>query len=165
MTLTPWRNKQKKRDLPVPRAEYPLQQLRGEMERIFSRFSRGWGDLWEEPFSGMEKWVPFMDIAESEKEVTVKAEVPGVDPKNLDVSLSGNLLTISGEKKESNERKDETCYRSECYAGSFNRSIKLPASVDPEKIKAEYANGILTIAFKKLKADKIRHIKVKEIEL
>ena len=165
MSLIPWRNKQRKRDLPATRAESPLDPIRMEIDRIFDRVSRGWGGVWDEPFFGTEGWAPSVDISESEKDVTIKAELPGVDPNELNVSISGDLLTLSGEKKESRETKEKSVHRSECYIGTFQRSIRLPVSVDPEKVSAEYANGVLTVTFKKSNVEKPKRIAVKDKEL
>ncbi|HEY3244382.1 MAG TPA: Hsp20/alpha crystallin family protein [Phycisphaerae bacterium] len=102
-----------------------------------------------------------LDVKDSESEVIVKAEIPGVDAKNVDISLSGNVLTISGQKEELKEEKGEDYFVSERNFGSFRRSLELPQTVDPEKITAEQDNGVLTVKIGKLKIAKPRRIPVK----
>lgn len=118
-----------------------------EMERFFDRFlSDPW---WGSEFLSAQSWAPPLDVTETEKEVVVRTEVPGVKPDDLDVSVSGDLLTISGEKQESREHEAENAYHSERYFGSFRRSFRLPSSVDQDKVSASYENGVLTISLTK----------------
>ena len=85
-------------------------------------------------------------MAEDEKELTVRAELPGIDPKDLDVSVVDNHLVLSGEKKESSETKEKGVYHSETRYGSFRRTLPLPEGVDTEHVDAQYTNGVLTLA-------------------
>ena len=158
MALIPWRSKRKD----TGRQESsPLAALRTEVDRLFDSFFRDpWGTV--EGRLGLERpWHPAVDVAESEEEVTVRVEIPGVQPENLNVSLMGNQLTLSGEKRESTEKKDETCYQSETRYGSFRRSVTLPESVDPEHVEADYAHGVVTIRLKKARKTPPRRIEVK----
>ena len=103
MSLIHWRNKQHDG---IPGESAPLANLRNEMDRLFDSFIREpFGMLDWPAFMGGEKWWPAVDVAESDKEVIVRAEIPGIDPKELDVTVTGNQLVISGEKKESNREK------------------------------------------------------------
>ena len=86
-----------------------------------------------------------MDVAETPEKVTVKAEVPGLDPKEIDISLVGDLLTIKGEKKSEREEKKENYHLVERSYGSFSRALRLPAAVDVDQIDAKYDQGVLTI--------------------
>jgi HSP20 family protein len=158
MNLIPWKNKQRSENSGEPTS---LLALRHEMDRLFDAFIR-------EPFGALDwswwpqgKWMPAVDIAESENDVTVRAELPGMDPKDLDVHLVGNQLTLAGEKKDASEEHGENYYHSETHYGSFRRSITLPEGIDTEKVEADYANGILTLRMKKTKPTTAKKIEVK----
>ncbi len=157
MSLIPWRNKRE-----APGGELsPMVALRSEIDRLFDSFVR-------EPFGALDwpswaggKWSPAIDVAESDKEVTVRAELPGIDPKDLDVTVAGGQLTISGEKKESNETKDKGVYHSETRYGSFHRTVPLPDGVDTEHVDAQYAHGVLTLRLAKTPQAATKRIEVK----
>jgi HSP20 family protein len=158
MSLIPWRGKregQQQGELP------PLMTLRNEMDRLFDSFVR-------EPFGAMDwpawaggKWSPAVDVAEDDKEFTVRAELPGIDPKDIEVSVVGNEVVLSGEKKESNERKEQGIYHSETRYGSFRRTIPLPDGVDTEHVDAQYAHGVLTLRLPKTAPAATKRIEVK----
>jgi len=160
MKLMPW----KKKDNAVLRGGEGASAhglFRSEMNRLMDRFfTNPWSLFDEDPFLSASGWAPSFDVVDGEKEVTVRAEVPGVDPKEVQVTVAGNVLTISGEKKESHEEKGKHVYRSECSYGSFCRSVELPEGVDAEKVTAEHANGILTVRVGKSKAAAARRISV-----
>ncbi len=156
MNLLPWRKREAE---PAPTT--PLLALRTEMERLFERFFREpWGG-WDWPLGLSGVWSPAVDVSENEQEVLVQAEVPGVDPKQIDVNISGNQLTISGEKKETAEKKDKDYYCSEIRCGAFRRMIPLPEGIDAEKVQAQYANGVLTIRIPKTRVAQPKRIEVK----
>jgi len=90
-------------------------------------------------------WVPAVDILEKDGNVVLRAEVPGLNDKDIDIRVEGNVLTVKGEKKLDREEKRETFHRTERYYGGFSRSFSLPTTVDPDKIHAEIKNGVLTI--------------------
>ena len=143
----------------APLAPTALSRMRDEFDRVFDRFIREPFDIaW--PSNG-RKWAPAVDVKDTESEVIIKAEVPGMAAKDVDVSVSGNILTLSGEKEESKEEKDENCYISERRFGSFYRAVELPDGVDPEKITAEQENGVLTVKIPKLRTAKPKHIPIK----
>jgi HSP20 family protein len=139
----------------------PIRTLRTEMDRLFDTFLREpLGSLdWPSGWSG--KWSPAVDVSEDDKEVVVRAELPGIDPKDLDVSVVGNQVTIRGEKKESSEQKEKGVYRTETRYGSFHRTISLPEEVDTEKVDAQYANGVLTLRLAKTLRSPAKRIEVK----
>lgn len=156
MNLIPWRNKRK-----APVAETsPLALFRGEVDRLFDRF-------FESPWRGFEVWpgwdgfTPRVDVDETDKEVLVRAEVPGVDPKDVEVSIADGALVIAGEKKETETRRVAGGAFSERRFGSFRRSVPLPASVDAGSATAECANGVLTIRFKKDPSRAPRRVSIK----
>jgi HSP20 family protein len=105
--------------------------------------------------------MPAVDVAENDKQVTVKVEVPGVDPKDIDVSLEGNYLTVRGEKKSEREEKGENFHRVERSFGSFSRTIELPQNIDSNEVTAENRNGVLAITIAKLEGTTPRKIAVK----
>jgi HSP20 family protein len=159
MSLIPWRSKQREG---VPAESSPLTALRAEMDRLFDSFIREpFGMLDWPAFMGGDRWWPAIDVAESDKEVTVRAEVPGIDPQELDVTVTGNQVVISGEKKESSEKKEKGFYHSEARYGSFRRVIPLPEGVDAEHVDASYANGVLTLKLNKTPAAAAKRIEVK----
>lgn len=134
-----------------------LSNLRREMDRIWdSFFSRGF-EL--EPLPG--EWVPSLDISETADSIEVKAELPGMDPKDIEISLSGDNLMIKGEKKQEKKEKSKNYHRVETRYGAFSRSISLPASVKSEDIKAVYKKGVLSISLPKKEEAKPKQIPVK----
>jgi len=135
-----------------------LTGFRREMDRLLDRFFEGW------PFrpSGQEgEWAPSMDVSETAKEMIVKAEIPGMDPKDIDVSVRGDILTVSGKRKEEQEEKGENFHRIERSYGAFSRSIRLPAEVDAGKVNATCKDGVLKINLPKTKEAAVKKIEVK----
>ena len=158
MGLIPWRSK---RQESVPAETSPLTALRSEIDRLFEAFVREpFGNL-EWPFGSERGWSPAVDIAEDDQEFTVRAEVPGLEPEDLDVSISGNSLVLAGEKKESSEKTEKDFYHAESRYGAFQRSIPLPQAVDPDKVDAEYVNGVLVIHLRKAPSAIAKRIDVK----
>jgi HSP20 family protein len=134
-----------------------LTSFRREMDRLWDRFFS------ERPALDMlEKgWEPTMDITETKSDLIVKAELPGIDPKEIDISLTGDTLTIKGEKQQEKEEKEENYYRIERSYGIFSRTIKLPVTVQNDKIKASYQHGVLKITLPKSEEAKQKQIKIK----
>ena len=135
-----------------------LTRFRREMDRVFDRFFEGW------PFKFPTRegeWAPSVDVSETPKEVIVKAEIPGLDPKDMDVSVHDNVLTLAGERKEEREKEGENIHQVERSYGAFSRSIRLPAEVDPEQVTATYKNGVLQINLPKAKQEPVKRIEVK----
>jgi HSP20 family protein len=102
-----------------------------------------------------------VDVAEMEDEIKVSAELPGLDNEDIDVSLSDDVLTISGEKKEEKEEKGKNYYRSERSYGAFRRDIPLPSQVDADKVDAVFQKGVLTITLPKTAEAKAKKVTVK----
>lgn len=147
--LIPWRNK-----VPVRHGEeHPMEAMRQDMNRLLDEFFGGFGWGMSSrlvPFG--ERWdvfSPQVDVVESDKEVKVSADLPGLDEKDIQVTLSRNVLTISGEKKEEKEDKGKNYYRMERSYGSFQRSIPLPHDVDTNKVDATFEKGVLTVTLPK----------------
>jgi HSP20 family protein len=143
--LTPWR----------PFGE--LGSLRREMDRLWDSFfgERPLTRVWE------REWAPSLDVSETKDNFVVKAEVPGIDAKDIDISLTGDVLTIKGEKKQEREEKEEDYHLVERSYGTFSRSIRLPAEVESTKIKASYKNGILRVTLPKSEKVKAKEVRIK----
>ena len=107
------------------------------------------------------RWVPKIDISENETGFEVRAEVPGIDKKDIDITLSEGLLTIKGEKKSESEEKNERYHRRESTYGSFSRSFQLSSDVENEGIEANYKDGVLRISLPKAEAATPKKIEVK----
>ena len=141
----------------VPRRPFrELRTLRREMDNLWNRF---FGET-TLPSVFAKEWAPTVDVSETKEHVVVKAEMPGLEAKDIDVSLSGDLLTIKGEKKEE-EKKDEHYHYRERYAGSFRRSLRLPVGVKSDKVEAAFKNGVLNITIHKAEEAKKKAIKIK----
>src|ERR1051326_3592239 len=135
------------------------QSFRKEIDRVFDRFGSGVEVSWMrhmfdlQPFGGyqasLEVNVPAADVTEDDKAFMITAELPGLDEKNIEVSLSGKQLTLKGEKRQEKEEKDKNCYLSERSYGSFQRSFPLPDGVDTDKIAATFDKGVLTVTLPK----------------
>jgi HSP20 family protein len=149
------------------RALTPFEEMDRIMDRMFeSAFPRGWLRplRWERPLlselAGMELRAPAVDVVERDEEVVVRAEVPGVEKKDVDVSITASSVTIKGEtRREEKEEKGEY-YRCEISRGAFSRTVSLPASVDPDKAKASFKDGILEITLPKVEKAKRRTLKL-----
>jgi len=157
MSLIPWRGKKNgaEQDLGSP-----LGYFRSEMDNLLDRFFNDPWDLTGDA-SRMGNWFPSVDVTETTNEVVVRAEMPGVDPKDLDVTLSGQMLTLSGEKKGSSEKKGENYHHTERYFGTFRRSIQLPSIVDGNQLHAEHKNGVLEVRIRKQPSAIPKRIEVK----
>ena len=145
MSLIPWRSKRLTDDWGDDWASAALSRFRGEMDDVLERFLGGASNALDFGVNTIAGGGPVLDVTETDTEVMVRAEVPGVDPKDLKISVVGNVLTISGEKQERHETKGEDFFHSERRFGSFRRSIHLPAAVDTDKVSAEHKNGVVHI--------------------
>ncbi len=135
------------------------QSLRNEMDRLFDRFSGGFGvPSLRRMFESKPNWLyegsfswspPAIDITEDDKTYKITAEVPGLEEKNVDVIVSGEMLTLKGEKHYEKDEKDKNRHMSERAYGSFQRSFALPDGVDRDKIAADLSKGVLTITMPK----------------
>jgi HSP20 family protein len=136
---------------------FDFEQMRREMDRLWDSFFE------ERPRKRVEKreWLPSLDVAETKDDIVVKAEVPGMDPKDVEISLSNGVLTIKGEKKHEREEKEEDYHLIERSYGAFTRSVQLPAEVQSNKVNASYKNGILKVTLPKSEEAKIKEIKIK----
>ena len=133
-----------------------LSSFHREMDRLWDRF------FGETPFARLpsEEWAPSIDVSETKDNFIVKAELPGLEAKDVNVTVSGNLLTIKGEKKKEEEEKDEHHYCSERYYGSFQRVFQLPTSVQADKVEATFDKGVLKVTIPKAEEAKKKEIEV-----
>jgi HSP20 family protein len=131
--------------------------LRREMDRMFDRFFE---PRLEESEAGGE-WAPKIDMSETKEALVVKAEIPGVEQKDIQVMLHGEMLTIKGEKQHEKEEKDEHYHRVERSYGAFARSFRLPAVVDGAKVTAAFKDGVLTVTLPKAPSAKGTTIPIK----
>lgn len=139
-------------------AESPWTSFRAEMDRLFDRFSgafampslRGMFDSEQSAYQrSFTLTAPSVDVAEDEKAFKIIAEVPGLEQKDVEVSISGDMLILKGEKRQESEKEEKEYHVSERAYGSFQRSFTLPETVDRNKIGAELAKGVLTITLPK----------------
>jgi HSP20 family protein len=133
-----------------------MMSMRSSMDRLLDRF-------FEEPFGEWQTsdWGLPLDLTEDEDEFVVKASVPGIDPDDLDITLSENTLTIKGEIRKEEEKEEERYHLRERRYGRFTRSISLPASVKSDQIEAEYNKGVLTLHLPKTEEVKPKRIPVR----
>ncbi|MEZ0361923.1 MAG: Hsp20/alpha crystallin family protein [Hydrogenobacter sp.] len=131
-----------------------------ELERIRREFDRLLEELW--PGEEVERaFAPAVEMYETDNEIVVKAELPGVKKENIEVSIKDNVLQIKGEKKEEREEKTEALHRVERVYGKFERVLTLPAEVKAEQVKAEFKDGVLEIRLPKAEVSKERKIEIK----
>ena len=130
-----------------------LTTLRTRMDRLWSRISA-------EDESALANWSPTADILETKDDIVIKVELPGIDEKNVGVEIESGVLTIKGERKAEMETEEKGYRRVERSYGSFLRSFTLPTNVDPGKISASFANGLLELRLPKNEGAKPRSIKI-----
>jgi len=161
MNLIPWKNKREEKNSGTPE-EHPLARLRDDMDHVFDRF---WRDPWSaslaDLFPSSGGFGLQVNLAESDNDVIVTTELPGVDSEDIDIDVSGNTLTIRGEKKQEKEDKKQNYHYVERSYGSFHRSVQLPSAADPNKVDANFKNGILTVTLQKRPDAKPKRIEVK----
>ena len=152
--LVPWLGRG---SVPVRREESdPLRDFQREMNRLFGEF---FGDFPLAEQSRESAWetsafMPRVDVSETDQEVKVTAELPGMDEKDISVELQENVLVLRGEKKSEQEEKGKNWFRREQSYGSFHRAIELPAGVDAGKASAQFKKGVLTFKAPKLEEEK-----------
>jgi HSP20 family protein len=160
-SLIPWREKSRS---PVTRDDIrdPFTEFRRDIERVFDQFFAGFpGNSFGLP--ALQSVRPNIDIEENSNEIIVAVELPGLDENDLDVTLSGDVLTIKGEKKAEREQKDGNSWYVERSFGTFSRSLRLPFTPTDEKIEAKYDKGVLTVRITKPSElqEPVRRIEVK----
>jgi len=147
--LIPWRSKNRSRAGGSERGQRSRATLRDDVEGMFDRF---WRDPWGTSLSALASRagvLPRLDLSESDNEITVRAELPGVKPEDIHVEVTGNVLRLSGEKTEEHSEQSGDTRWSECQYGSFSRMVQLPTAVDADKVDAAFKDGVLTITLPK----------------
>ena len=134
-----------------------LDRLRDEFDRALQNW---WTDNGEFEELGAD-WQPSVDISETEDALEVKAELPGIRPEDVDISVTDDRLTIQGQRKEEKETKEKAVHRTERRYGSFYRSIALPAGTNAEQVSAVSENGVITITLPKAPEAKAKRVSVK----
>ena len=133
--------------------------LQNQMNRLFDTALHGWTSE-SNGTTGTTSWIPAADIYESDSELVVNLDLPGVDPKMVDLRVENNVLTIRGERQFEEKQNKENYHRVERSYGAFARSFTLSTSVDPEKIRANYKAGVLSITLPKAEAAKPKRIQI-----
>lgn len=146
MQLTPW-----------------IKPFRRDLTRSNREMNPLWNDFLGElrPFEEFgEEWLPSIDVTENDSEILVRAELPGVEAKDIDLNISGDILTVRGEKKEENEKKDKKYFSRESYYGALERSIRLPAEAQTENVEAKFKDGVLNVVFPKSEKSRSKKIEI-----
>lgn len=140
----------------------PFRDLLSTQDRFDRLFNQAFGRAFEggDDELSPRTWAPAVDIYETEGNLVVKAELPGVDPKQVEVRVEENTLYLKGERKFENELNKENYHRVERAYGTFVRSFALPGSVEPDKVAAEYNDGMLTITIPKREEAKLKTVKI-----
>jgi HSP20 family protein len=144
--LVPW--SRERRNVPVRQEEdNPFYSLQRSINQVFDNFLfEGFG---RSPFSLLTSFSPRLDVSETDKEFHITAELPGMDEKDVEISLSDNFLTLKGEKKDENQQKRKDYYRMERSYGMFERTIPIPEGIDSNKVEASFKKGLLTVTLPK----------------
>lgn len=132
---------------------HEFQSLRSQMDRLFE-------DLTNSNYQGGTNWQPAVEMLDQDDKIVVKASLPGVDPKDIDVSVSRNMVKVAGEHRYENKTESKGFYHSEFSYGKFERTLKLPVAVENDKVQAEFDNGILTLSLPKMEADQNKVVKI-----
>ena len=138
-----------------------LNTIQSEMNRLFNTFFEA-----STPGNGggagtpMRRWIPAMDLVESENDFVLRADLPGLTEGDVNIELEDNVLTISGERKAEHEERKEGYYRVERASGSFSRSLTLPAGVDPEAVSAHFDKGVLEVRIPRPEQRKPRKVAI-----
>lgn len=134
----------------LPRSESSLSHWQHEMNQLFDRFNKDFGLSQIGSMNSFDEYSPRIEINDLDDEYLIKAEVPGMTEKDITVSLRENNLILEGDRKFSRKKQDDEHYFSEFHYGSFYRNIPLRDDVNPDKVKASYKNGILTVELEKV---------------
>jgi len=157
MNLIPWKRSAEGEEKGTPS---PLARWGREMNEMFERFWTQDVGKWMAGARAGE-WAPAMDLGETDSEFHLHVEVPGMNPDDIDISLTGNTLTIRGSRRDRREDKGKAWHRVEQRSGSFQRTVTLPGGVDADKIRAAYDQGILEITLPKCADIQAKKISVK----
>lgn len=137
-----------------------------EIERITDRFDRFFDELWRDferefAIAPRRRWLPAMDLSETDTDYWVRIELPGVKKEDVEITITQDILTIKGKRQREQKEEKEGYHRVERYYGEFQRSVRLPGGVDADKVEATYKDGVLEIRLPKREESKTKHIEVK----
>ena len=135
-----------------------INKLRKDMDRLFDRV---WCEFCAPPAPGAVRMSPSLDLTETEDALVLKAEIPGINPEDLEISITEDILTIRGEMQQELTDDNENFYRTEKRYGSFTRTVQLPCRVEVDDIEATYKKEILTIQMPKCKPEETRQVKIR----
>jgi HSP20 family protein len=138
----------------------PFRDLVSTQDRLNRLFNDTFSRYFEEGEGGLQAWTPAVDIYETPENLIVKAELPGIDPKDIECRVEDGMLYMKGERKFEKDVKKENYHHVERSYGTFTRTFTLPASIDAEKVKAEYKEGVLTLTMAKREEAKPKVIKI-----
>ena len=148
--LIPWRD------------SHVLEEARNEFDEMFRRLFGPVAEGNGNTPSRVMTWSPHVDVAETDKAVVVKADLPGVDPKDIEITMHDGSLSIKGEKKEEREEKHKNYHRMERFVGKFFRTITMPEGVDEENVSASTAKGVITVTVPKKPGTLPKKVDIKE---
>jgi HSP20 family protein len=137
-----------------------LSTIQNEMNRLFNTFFDAPTTTAGQSATATRRWIPAMDLVETEEEFVLRADLPGLSEKDVNIELEDNVLTVSGERRSEHEERKEGLYRVERAYGTFSRSLTLPEGVDPERIAASFEKGVLEVHIPKPEARKPRKVAI-----
>ena len=145
--------------MPIVRWE-PFRDLVTTQDRFNRLFNETFSRVFGDEGTSSKAWLPPVDIVENDNNVVLKAELPGINPNDIEVRVEDNTLYMKGERKFEKDVKEENLHRVERSYGSFNRTFALPSSIDADKVQAEYKDGVLTLTMPKREEAKPKTIKI-----
>jgi HSP20 family protein len=135
-----------------------LASAQHKIQRLFSDTLPRWAEIGEQTFGS---WMPPVEIFEKEDNLVLRAELPGMSEKDIELAVENGILTLRGEKKQGTDLKEENIHRAERYYGSFMRTFSLPTTVEVDKIRASYKDGVLEVVLPKAEVAKSKRIEIK----
>jgi HSP20 family protein len=136
-------------------------RMREEMDRMVGRYIGESGGQFDAGMPRIEGWIPPIDVSETDEEIVIRGEMPGIAARDLEITITGTTLSISGKKEEKEEMEQEDFYRSERRFGAFRRVLDLPEAADTERVTADSDNGLITIRVAKKPGQRAKRIEVK----
>ena len=139
---------------------FPFTDMRSDLDRIFKAFDSPFHSI-TECKNGAKGWIPSLEVSQTDDHLLVSAELPGVDPENIDITVEGDVLTIAGSKEEVREEKGENVFHTERTFGEFKRAVTLPFPVEDDGVEATFEHGVLTVRLARQEAARTRKIPVR----
>ncbi|MFN5496336.1 MAG: Hsp20/alpha crystallin family protein [bacterium] len=136
-------------------------RMREEMNRMVGRYIGESGGQFDAGLPRIEGWIPPIDVSETDEEIVIRGEMPGIAARDLEITITGTTLSIAGKKEEKEEMEQEDFYRSERRFGAFRRVLDLPEAADTERVTADSDNGLITIRVAKKPGQRAKRIEVK----